>query len=37
VIMAAEDGTIRFGEPLLGVATDAQLVLPRNCGTTSCR
>jgi len=27
VIMAAEDGTIRFGEPLLGVATDAQLVL----------
>jgi glycerol-3-phosphate O-acyltransferase len=27
VITAAEDGTISFGEPLLGVATDAQLVL----------
>jgi glycerol-3-phosphate O-acyltransferase len=27
VIAAAEDGTIRFGEPLLGVAADAQLVL----------
>jgi glycerol-3-phosphate O-acyltransferase len=27
VIAAAEDGTIKFGEPLLGVAADAQLVL----------
>jgi glycerol-3-phosphate O-acyltransferase len=27
VITAAEDRTISFGEPLLGVATDAQLVL----------
>jgi glycerol-3-phosphate O-acyltransferase len=27
VITTAEDGTISFGEPLLGVATDAQLVL----------
>jgi glycerol-3-phosphate O-acyltransferase len=27
VVTAAEDGTITFGEPLLGVATDAQLVL----------
>jgi glycerol-3-phosphate O-acyltransferase len=27
VISAAADGTIRFGEPLLGVAADAQLVL----------
>jgi glycerol-3-phosphate O-acyltransferase len=27
VIAAGEDGTIKFGEPLLGVAADAQLVL----------
>ncbi len=27
VITAAEDGTLSFGEPLLGVAADAQLVL----------
>ncbi len=27
VVTAADDGTITFGEPLLGVATDAQLVL----------
>jgi glycerol-3-phosphate O-acyltransferase len=27
VITAGEDGTISFGEPLLGVATDAQMVL----------
>jgi glycerol-3-phosphate O-acyltransferase len=27
VIAAGEDGTIKFGEPLLGVAVDAQLVL----------
>jgi glycerol-3-phosphate O-acyltransferase len=27
VLTIAEDGTIKFGEPLLGVATDAQLVL----------
>jgi glycerol-3-phosphate O-acyltransferase len=27
VIAAAEDGTIKFGEPLLGVAADAQIVL----------
>ena len=27
VVQTAEDGTLRFGVPLLGVATDAQLVL----------
>ena len=27
MITAGEDRTISFGEPLLGVATDAQLVL----------
>jgi glycerol-3-phosphate O-acyltransferase len=27
VVQTAEDGTLEFGEPLLGVATDAQLVL----------
>jgi glycerol-3-phosphate O-acyltransferase len=27
VITTADDGTLKFGEPLLGVATDAQLVL----------
>jgi len=27
VVQASEDGTLKFGEPLLGVATDAQLVL----------
>jgi glycerol-3-phosphate O-acyltransferase len=27
VIAAGEDGTIKFGDPLLGVAADAQLVL----------
>ena len=27
MIAAAEDGTLDFGEPLLGVAADAQLVL----------
>jgi glycerol-3-phosphate O-acyltransferase len=27
VVHTAEDGTLNFGEPLLGVATDAQLVL----------
>ncbi len=27
VVQASEDGSLKFGEPLLGVATDAQLVL----------
>ena len=27
VVQASEDGTLEFGEPLLGVAADAQLVL----------
>jgi glycerol-3-phosphate O-acyltransferase len=27
VVQTAQDGTLKFGEPLLGVATDAQLVL----------
>ena len=37
VIQAAADGSLAFGEPLLGVAADAQRVLSSKSGTAFCR
>ena len=37
VITASADGKLEFGEPLLGVAADAQLVLSEQIRHASCR